>query len=100
MNFHSIRVKSTIPMLMLGLTLLVVVSMFSYLSAMQRSALDAQADNFLKAISVVLNADRDLYQAKLATTHFLNKFGDSEQQRKDVAENAEQVKGRFGEYLS
>ncbi|OBP16033.1 chemotaxis protein [Rheinheimera sp. SA_1] len=100
MNFHSIRVKSTIPMLMLGVTLLIVVSMFSYLSAMQRSALDAQADNFLKAISVVLNADRDLYQAKLATTHFLNKFGDIEQQRKDVAENAEQVKGRFGEYLS
>ncbi len=99
MNFHSIRVKSTIPMLMLGVTLLIVVSMFSYLSAMQRSALDAQADNFLKAISVVLNADRDLYQAKLATTHFLNKFGDVEQQRKDVAENAEQVKGRFGEYL-
>ncbi|RVU33255.1 methyl-accepting chemotaxis protein [Rheinheimera riviphila] len=99
MNFHSIRVKSTIPMLMLGVTLLIVVSMFSYLSAMQRSALDAQADNFLKAISVVLNADRDLYQAKLATTHFLNKFGDIEQQRKDVAENAEQVKGRFGEYL-
>lgn len=99
MNFHSIRVKSTIPMLMLGVTLLIVVSMFSYLSAMQRSALDAQADNFLKAISVVLNADRDLYQAKLATTHFLNKFGDVEQQRKDVAENADQVKGRFGEYL-
>lgn len=99
MNFHSIRVKSTIPMVMLGMTLLIVVSMFSYLSAMQRSALDAQADNFLKAISVVLNADRDLYQAKLATTHFLNKFGDLEQQRKDVAENAEQVKGRFGEYL-
>jgi methyl-accepting chemotaxis protein len=99
MNFHSIRVKSTIPMLMLGVTLLIVVSMFSYLSSMQRSALDAQADNFLKAISVVLNADRDLYQAKLATTHFLNKFGDVEQQRKDVAENAEQVKGRFGEYL-
>ncbi len=99
MNFHSIRVKSTIPMLMLGATLLIVISMFSYLSAMQRSALDAQADNFLNAISVVLNADRDLYQAKLATTHLLNKFGDAAQQRKDVAENAEQVKGRFAEYL-
>jgi len=100
MNIHSIRVKSTIPMLMLGVTLLIVVSMFSYLSAMQRSALDAQADNFLQAISVVLNADRDLYQAKLATTHFLNQFGDVEQQRKDVAENAEQVKSRFGDYLN
>lgn len=100
MNFHSIRVKSTIPMLMLGVTLLVVVSMFTYLSAMQRSALDAQADNFLKAISVVLNADRDLYQAKLATAHLLNKFGDIEQQRKDISENADQVKTRFADYLN
>ncbi|MBU2179337.1 MAG: methyl-accepting chemotaxis protein [Gammaproteobacteria bacterium] len=100
MNFHSIRVKSTIPMLMLGVTLIIVISMFSYLSAMQRNALDMQADNFLNAISVVLNADRDLYQAKLATTHFLNKFGDAEQQRKDVAENADQVKDRFAQYLS
>ncbi|MBU1437528.1 MAG: methyl-accepting chemotaxis protein [Gammaproteobacteria bacterium] len=100
MNFHSIRVKSTIPMLMLGVTLIIVISMFSYLSAMQRNALDMQADNFLNAISVVLNADRDLYQAKLATTHFLNKFGDAEKQRKDVAENADQVKDRFAQYLN
>ena len=100
MNFHSIRVKSTIPMLLLGITLLIVVLMFSYLAAMQRQALDTQANNFLKAISLVLNADRDLYQAKLATVHFINKTGDIEQQRKDVAENSEQVKSRFAEYLS
>ncbi len=62
MNFHSIRVKSSIPMLLLGFTLLFVIVMFSYLSSLQKTALDEQADHFLKAISVVLNADRDLYQ--------------------------------------
>lgn len=100
MNFHSIRVKSTIPMVLLVLTLLVVIAMFTYLASMQRTALDAQTNNFLKAISVVINADRDLYQAKLASTHLLNKFGDPAQQRQDIADNADQVKERFGQYLS
>ncbi|MCT6700942.1 methyl-accepting chemotaxis protein [Rheinheimera sp. 4Y26] len=99
MNLHSIRVKSTVPMVLLAFTLVVVVAMFSYLSAMQKSALDAQANNFLKAISLVLNADRDLYQAKLATTYALNKVGDIAAQQQDARENAAQVKQRFADYL-
>lgn len=99
MNLHSIRVKSTIPMALLAFTLVLVIAMFSYLSAMQKSALDAQANNFLKAISLVLNADRDLYQAKLATTFALNKVGDLATQQQDAQENAAQVKQRFADYL-
>ncbi|WP_333797355.1 methyl-accepting chemotaxis protein [Rheinheimera sp.] len=99
MNLHSIRVKSTVPMVLLAFTLVVVVAMFSYLSAMQKSALDAQANNFLKAISLVLNADRDLYQAKLATTYALNKTGDIAAQQQDARDNAAQVKQRFADYL-
>lgn len=99
MNLHSIRVKSSLPMLILALTLLIVVSMFSYLSGLQKSALEVQADHFLKAISVVLNADRDLYQAKLATTLHLNKQGDSAALETEVEDNAQQVKQRFVDYL-
>lgn len=99
MNLHSIRVKSSLPMLILALTLLTVVSMFSYLSGLQKSALEVQADHFLKAISVVLNADRDLYQAKLAATLHLNKQGDSATQETEVEDNAQQVKQRFVDYL-
>ncbi|EGM77142.1 methyl-accepting chemotaxis protein [Rheinheimera sp. A13L] len=99
MNLHSIRVKSTLPMLILALTLLIVVSMFSYLSGLQKSALAVQADNFLQAISVVLNADRDLYQAKLASIMHLTKQGDSSILEAEVEENALQVKQRFNEYL-
>lgn len=99
MNLHSIRVKSTLPMLILALTLLIVVSMFSYLSGLQKNALAVQADNFLQAISVVLNADRDLYQAKLASTMHLTKQGDSTILEAEVEENAQQVKQRFNEYL-
>lgn len=99
MNLHSIRVKSSLPMLILAFTLLIVVSMFSYLSGLQKSALAVQADNFLQAISVVLNADRDLYQAKLASTMHLSKQGDSAALEAEVEENAQQVKQRFADYL-
>ncbi|WP_337842612.1 methyl-accepting chemotaxis protein [Rheinheimera sp.] len=100
MNLHSIRVKSSLPMLILALTLIVVVSLFSYLSSMQSRALDLQAENFLKAISVVLNADRDLYQAKLASTQHMAKQGDAAALEQDFADNAAQVKQRFGDYLN
>lgn len=99
MNLHSIRVKSSIPMLLLGFTLLIVIAMFSYLSSLQKSALDAQANHFLKAISVVLNADRDLYQARLASTYLQHGVGDAAAQRQEVQDNASQVAERFGQYL-
>ncbi len=98
MNWQSIRVKSSIPVVMLGVSLLTVVLMFSSLIAMQHKALEAQAEKFLQAISVVLNADRDLYQAKLAATHLLAGIGDPAQERQDFAENAAQVKQRFEDY--
>jgi methyl-accepting chemotaxis protein len=86
-------------MLILAFTLLIVVSMFSYLSGLQKNALAIQADNFLQAISVVLNADRDLYQAKLASAMHLSKQGDSAALEADVEDNAQQVKQRFADYL-
>lgn len=66
MNFNSIRVKSSIPTLLMAITVLVVIALFSYLNSLQRHALSIEDENFLPAVSTVLNADRDLYQAKLA----------------------------------
>ena len=100
MNWQSIRVKSSIPVVMLGVSLLAVMLMFSSLIAMQHKALEVQAEKFLQAISLVLNADRDIYQAKLATTHVLSGVGDAAAERKDFADNAAQVKERFDQYLS
>lgn len=100
MNWQSIRVKSSIPVAMLAFSLLVVMLMFSRLSTMQQQALDVQAEKFLQAISLVLNADRDAYQAKLATTHLLAGFGDASSQRQDVADNIAQVQQRFSKYLA
>ncbi len=100
MNFRSIRVKSSIPTLLMAITLIIVITLFSYLNVLQQRALTIEADKFLPAVSTVLNADRDLYQAKLALAHYQS--GDDrgrQTERADFNENAMQVKQRFAEYL-
>ena len=100
MNFNSIRVKSSIPTLLMAITVLVVITLFSYLNSLQRHALSIEDENFLPAVSTVLNADRDLYQAKLALAILKSgntKEGDAA--KADFDENALQVQQRFNEYL-
>ncbi|MDN4502033.1 methyl-accepting chemotaxis protein [Alteromonadaceae bacterium BrNp21-10] len=98
MNWQSIRVKSSLPIVLLATALLITFLLFSMLLKMQDDALEAQSTKFLKAIAVVLNADRDLYQAKLAETHVLSGRGDMRKERADWQDNAEQVKQRFTQY--
>ncbi|WP_438862269.1 methyl-accepting chemotaxis protein [Neptunicella sp.] len=98
MNWQSIRVKSSLPIALLAIALLITFLFLSHLLRMQEQALDAQSSKFLKAISVILNADRDLYQAKLAETHVITKLGDMAAEQNDIKENAQQVKQRFEKY--
>lgn len=98
MNFHRIRVKSSIPIVLLAATLLALFLAFSYLLKLQEQALEAQTTQFLKAISVVLNADRDLYQAELAQTQLILGSSDLQSAKQAINENAQQVKTRFNEY--
>jgi methyl-accepting chemotaxis protein len=101
MNFSSIRVKSSIPTLLMAMTVVVVIALFSYLNVLQQRALKIEADNFLPAVSTVLNADRDLYQAKLALADFsVSQDAGPSAARSDFDENAMQVKQRFAEYLT
>ena len=101
MNFSSIRVKSSIPTVLMVMTLVVVIALFSYLNLLQQRALKIEAENFLPAVSTVLNADRDLYQAKLALAHYrVSVDANQSAARADFDENAVQVKQRFAEYLA
>ncbi|UJF22546.1 methyl-accepting chemotaxis protein [Shewanella sp. OMA3-2] len=99
MNFQSIRVKSSIPMVLLGATVILIIVIFSFLLKLQSVALEVQSQQFMKAISLVLNADRDLYQAELAETRIIAKLGDFDTEQQDRLENARQVKTRFDEYI-
>ncbi|MCA1929744.1 methyl-accepting chemotaxis protein [Rheinheimera sp.] len=101
MNFNSIRVKSSIPTILMAMTVVVVITLFSYLNLLQQRALKIEAENFLPAVSTVLNADRDLYQAQLALADFsVSENAEQTAARQDFDENAAQVKQRFAEYLA
>ncbi|ATD08588.1 methyl-accepting chemotaxis protein [Pseudoalteromonas piscicida] len=95
MDLHSIRVKSSLPTAMLTIVLLFVFFGFSVLLNKVQSALEIQTENYLKAVSVVLNADRDFYQAQEAYLKLLA----GEDKWADFEENAEQVKQRYQKYL-
>ena len=98
MRLHSIRVKSSLPIVILGITFIVALFSMVHISNQVRHALDTQADNYGKAVAAILNADRDLYQAKLAEQRLADGVGNPENEEKDRTENAQQVKDRFNLY--
>ena len=55
---------------------------------------------YVEAISEILNADRDIYQARLAKQKIVNQHGDLAQNQKIFEENAAQVIRRFHSYRS
>lgn len=95
MNLHSIRIKSSLPVLIMGLTIVVVVSMFWWMMSLQSRLIETQANVFMPANQVILNADRDLYQAKLAQLNVIAGQADNEADR---VENIEQVEARYADY--
>ncbi|WP_017444704.1 methyl-accepting chemotaxis protein [Gayadomonas joobiniege] len=98
MNVSSIRFKSTIPSLALGFTLVLVFFSFSYLMKLQTQALDAQSEKFLNAISVVLNADRDLYQAHTAQLNAQLNSASLDANQQVFDENVSQVRERVEQF--
>ncbi len=77
--------------------LILSYGLFSWLLATAEKENKELANNFLNAIAFVLNADRDLYQAKVAEIHIQN--GQNIATNNAVREeNAEQVIERFRNY--
>jgi methyl-accepting chemotaxis protein len=77
--------------------LLVAIASITYI---QDSAMKRQTETFFEAVTVILNADRDIYQARIALENLLSATGDSEKNKAEFLENAEQVKDRFNKYLT
>ncbi|MBT1062937.1 methyl-accepting chemotaxis protein [Bowmanella sp. Y26] len=103
-NNLTIRVKFSIPLLIVGL-LAVLVSVLSINSARSLSS-DANllSSTFMNAIDTGLNADRDLYQALTASQSYVTKrhlqLPGAEQDRKDFEENAKQALDRMNQVRS
>lgn len=99
MNIHSIRTKSSLPVMVMGLTIIIVISMFWWMMSLQNQLIEVQSRSFMPASEVILNADRDLYQAKLAQLHIVSGQSDnSDQQETARQENIQQVAARYADY--
>lgn len=102
MNNLSLRVKLSIPLaiacvLVMGL----LITSFLLLKSLQRTS-DALGTQFLPAVSVVLNADRDLYQARLAQLEYLHAEDNAGRNaaKATFEENNQQAKDRMEKYLT
>ncbi|WP_218122044.1 methyl-accepting chemotaxis protein [Vibrio xiamenensis] len=67
---------------------------------MQQSGIEAQAARYFEAVTEVLNADRDIYQARLAQERLLGGQGTIDENTAAYKENAQQVFDRFQHYRS
>ncbi|WP_230389318.1 methyl-accepting chemotaxis protein [Vibrio nitrifigilis] len=98
MRVHSIRLKMMLPILLLGIVLLGIFAFMQIMVKYEAKAMEKQTQSYFEAIAVVLNADRDIYQARLAQAEMLTDYGDKASQQKDFDENAKQVYDRFQKF--
>ncbi|NIC06795.1 methyl-accepting chemotaxis protein [Billgrantia bachuensis] len=101
-NFmNKIRVKYAVAFIGVALSLLVVVIADLLLVHSVRDRMTEFSGTFNAAISAVLNADRDLYQARIAELEYLQAPTGSEQAQalqEDYEENAQQAYDRMHEF--
>lgn len=95
MKLGSIRMKVMMPIASLALILVGLYIFYAYITSMQQKAIKIQADHYFESIAEILNADRDLYQARLAQERIYSNDGDINVNRTDFSENAQQVLDRF-----
>ncbi|MFM2480369.1 methyl-accepting chemotaxis protein [Celerinatantimonas sp. YJH-8] len=98
MNLHSIRIKMMFPILFLAVILAALLLLMLYMNTEQQKALKIQSEHYFEAIAVVLNADRDLYQARLAKEMIITNQGEQADNQKEFDSNAQQVLERFHKY--
>ncbi|MGR4067327.1 methyl-accepting chemotaxis protein [Billgrantia sp. C5P2] len=98
---NKIRVKYAVAFIGVAISLLVVVIADLLLVHSVRDRMTEFSGTFNAAISAVLNADRDLYQARVAELEYLQAPTGSEQAqalRGDYEENAQQAYDRMHEF--
>lgn len=98
MRLHSIRVQMILPIALLALILVGVLLLMLLISQVQQSAMRKQAENYFEAVALVLNADRDIYQAAIAQERLMSGKGDFKENSADFDENAQQVWDRFQQF--
>ncbi|MBD8494012.1 methyl-accepting chemotaxis protein [Pseudomonas syringae] len=98
MRLHSIRIQMIVPTALLALILAGLLLFMLSMTRIQQEAIERQAAHYFEAVSVVLNADRDIYQALVAQQRLMNKEGNADKNQVDFDENAQQVNDRFQKF--
>jgi len=93
MNLNSLRVKFSIPLIIITTCLIVSFFVQEFLLTKKETVISNYHSLFTPALSAVLNADRDAYQALVAQQNALLGIGEDNYQ--SYAENAQQVADRF-----
>ena len=92
----SIRFKLSIAMGFVSLSLIVVYFAYFGLATTLNGGVATFGNQYLPSISLILNADRDLYQAYVAQLEYLDNR--SNKLRSDYEENAQQAFDRMKEF--
>lgn len=94
----SIKIKYSIP-LAIALFSLIAITYANYMltDKLERNA-NVFPNQYMPAINSVLNADRDLYQARVAEIQMVNAPSIEQNFIDDFRENAQQAKDRFNNY--
>ncbi|MFP1677831.1 methyl-accepting chemotaxis protein [Alloalcanivorax sp. C16-2] len=97
-NFNRINVKYGAAFIGVALALLVVVTANAMLVHTVKTRMVEVAEVFNQALSLTLNADRDLYQARIAEMSYLATVPDTAEaqaSRQAFEENADQARDRL-----
>ena len=101
MNFNSIRVKYTATFCAIAVFFIIQVLMSFALVSKTENGMQLFGENFNPAISAVINADRDLYQARVAELEVLYPDITADgiaAAKADFEENAQQAYDRMQKY--
>ncbi len=95
--FHSIRFKLSTAMVVLMVAIVLITCSAKLLTDELKAGINRFGTNYLPAMSAILNADRDLYQAKEAELNYL--LGTRDKSVKEsFEENAQQAFDRMNQY--
>ncbi|MGJ8691590.1 MAG: methyl-accepting chemotaxis protein [Thalassotalea sp.] len=98
MDFKSLRVKYTLPLLAVIIALIVTYLAEHALLLKKDTIIEDYDNKYTPALKLVLNADRDIYQALTAQQQLL--INPQAEHFQDFSDNAEQVQARFKKFTA
>ncbi|QSX32005.1 methyl-accepting chemotaxis protein [Shewanella avicenniae] len=101
--FNSLRSRFTVLFSALAVALILLAVVDRFRAGKEEDALDQVGQKFNPAISAILNADRDLYQAKVAELQLITTAKSEQQRQKEIDainENLDQAHERMLKFRS